>query len=48
LSLNLIFKPIKSLNYHPYTNFPSPIKIKVNASKRLKGSIIALRVKPYT
>jgi len=39
---------IKSQNYNPRTNPPLSVKIKVNASKGLKGSTAALRVKPYT
>ncbi len=41
-------EPTRLLNYYPRTNLPLLIKIKVNTSKGLKGSTIALKVKPYT
>src|SRR4051812_42188411 len=47
LSSNHIFESTELQNYHPRTNLPPSIKIKVNASRRLKSSTIALRVKPH-
>jgi len=41
-------EPTRSLNHHPRTNLPPPVKIKVNTSRGLKGSTTALRVKPHT
>ena len=48
LSPNPMSEPMGSLNHHPRTNLPPPVKIKVNASRGLKGSTTALRVKPHT
>jgi hypothetical protein len=47
LSPNLMSESTGSLNHHPRTNLPPPVKIKVNASRGVKGSTTALRVKPH-
>jgi hypothetical protein len=47
LSPNYMSESIESQNHHPRTNLPLSVKIKVNASKGLKGLTTALRVKPY-
>jgi hypothetical protein len=48
LSLNYMFELISLLNYYLRTNFSLFVKIKVNASRKLKSLTTALRVKLYT
>lgn len=48
LSPSLISKSTGLRNHHPHTNLPLLVKIKVNASRGLKGSATTLRAKPHT
>jgi predicted component of type VI protein secretion system len=47
LSPNYMSESTESQNHYPRTNLPPSVKIKVNASRGLKGSTTALRAKPH-